>query len=406
MIPKESRVRPNLSLYAIVLNVLLAAVALRIVVDPFLGGSLALVTLFGAVAAAVYWGGYRAAVLVAALGYVACHFLFLSPRGVFDLSTAKDIVGLTAYVVSCAMMVGIGGAMRRVRDQASEQGELLYITLASTADAVITTDREGRVTFLNAAAEELIGWTNREAVGHPLDWVFCIVDEVSGEPLGSPALHAFRENKAMTLPPNAALITKDGARRPIAGSASPTRDRNGNVAGCVLVFRDLSAERTSEHEQAEVEASTRLLDAIVASSDDAIISRSLDGTIQSWNAAAERLFGYSQAEALGTNISLIIPRGKLEEDARVVANLRAGTRHVETERVHRNGHSIHVALTISALRDRKGNVVGACAIARDMTDRRRVGFAMVSQDISGTGGSSVRQISMALSRNRSTRGRS
>jgi PAS domain S-box-containing protein len=117
---------------------------------------------------------------------------------------------------------------------------------------------------------------------------------------------------------------------------------------------------------------TSLLAAIVESSDDAIISKSLDGIIQSWNAAAERLFGYTAAQAVGRHISLIIPPDRITEEERIIATLKAGQRieHFDTVRLRSDGKLVQVSLTISPVRDEAGRVVGASKIARDITGRR------------------------------------
>jgi PAS domain S-box-containing protein len=117
----------------------------------------------------------------------------------------------------------------------------------------------------------------------------------------------------------------------------------------------------------------RLLASIIESSDDAIISKSLDGTIQSWNAAAERLFGYTAEQAVGRHISLIIPADRITEEERIITSLKAGQRidHFETERGRSDGQRIPVSLTISPIKDDAGNVIGASKIARDISDRKR-----------------------------------
>src|SRR6185369_9638023 len=97
---------------------------------------------------------------------------------------------------------------------------------------------------------------------------------------------------------------KDVSECPINDSAAPIRNEQGHVSGCVLIFRDVTAQRLSERDRANQLITARLLAAIVESSDDAIISKSLEGVIQSWNAAAERLFGYTAEEAVGQHISL------------------------------------------------------------------------------------------------------
>jgi PAS domain S-box-containing protein len=116
----------------------------------------------------------------------------------------------------------------------------------------------------------------------------------------------------------------------------------------------------------------RLLAAIVESSNDAIISKSLDGIIQSWNAGAERVFGFTSAEAVGQHISLVIPPERIGEEDRIIASLKAGQRveHFETERRRSDGRHIHVSLTISPIRDDSGKVVGASKIVRDITERK------------------------------------
>ena len=130
-------------------------------------------------------------------------------------------------------------------------------------------------------------------------------------------------------------------------------------------------------------AAVRLLAAIVETSDDAIVSKSLDGIIQTWNAGAERIFGYTAAQAVGRHISLIIPRERLKEEDLIMQRLRAGERvdHFETERVHREGRIIPVSLTISPIKDDAGHVIGASKIARDITERRRAEQALKDADL-------------------------
>jgi PAS domain S-box-containing protein len=115
-----------------------------------------------------------------------------------------------------------------------------------------------------------------------------------------------------------------------------------------------------------------LLAAIVDSSDDAIVSKTLDGIITSWNRGAEKLFGYTAAEAIGQHILLIIPEERRAEEDDVLARLRRGERidHFETERQTKDGRRVPISLTVSPLRDSHGNIVGASKVARDITERR------------------------------------
>jgi len=116
-----------------------------------------------------------------------------------------------------------------------------------------------------------------------------------------------------------------------------------------------------------------LLSAIVDSSDDAIISKDLNGVIMSWNAAAERLFGYTAAEAIGRSITMLIPADRLAEEPAILERLRRGERvdHFETIRMRKDGSRLNISLTISPVKDASGKIVGASKIARDITDRVR-----------------------------------
>jgi PAS domain S-box-containing protein len=354
------------------ITALAAAVLLRWLLDPLLGDALTLVTLYGALAAAVWVGGYRPAIVVTILGYVACAYLFIPPRGSLGLHEPGNFVGLLAYLFTCSLVIGFGEAMRLAQARANERREVLRVTLKSIGDAVITTDVKGRVTYLNAVAESLTGWAQAEALNQPLDTVFRIVNEETRRPVESPATRALRHGVVVGLANHTLLVRRDGTERPIDDSAAPIRDEDGRVTGCVLIFRDVTEQRLLERGRAGQLATARMLASIVESSDDAIVSKSLDGIVQSWNAAAERLFGYTAAEAVGRHISMVIPAERIAEEDQIIATLKAGKRveHFETERMRRGGTRFWVSLTISPIKDEAGNVIGASKIARDITRQR------------------------------------
>src|SRR5262249_19533198 len=157
---------------------------------------------------------------------------------------------------------------------AAQQREVLQVTLHSIGDAVITTDIDGRVTYLNGVAESLIGWTDRDARGQPLDHVFRVHNETTRQPVESPTARALQHGLVVGLANHTVLVRKDGAELPIDDSAAPIRDEEGRVSGCILVFRDVSEQRRVERDKAEQLLTARLLASIVESSDDAIISKS------------------------------------------------------------------------------------------------------------------------------------
>ena len=179
----------------------------------------------------------------------------------------------------------------------------------------------------------------------------------------------------MGLANHTVLVARDGAERPIDDSAAPIRDAAGNVVGAVLVFRDV-------HERLQaIEAHARLA-AIVESSQDIIISKSLDGIIQSWNPEAERVFGYTAEEAIGQPITLIIPPDRADEEHSIMERLRRGERveHFETVRQARGGRLVDLSVAISPVRNADGDVIGASKVARDITERKKTEEALRNAD--------------------------
>jgi PAS domain S-box-containing protein len=257
-------------------------------------------------------------------------------------------------------------ARQRAEEALQKQSELLRVTLASIGDAVITTDTEGRVTMLNPVAEALTGWTQAEAAGRPVAEVFRIVNEETRAPVASPVEWALHEGVVVGLANHTVLLAKDGREIPIDDSSAPIRDATGAVHGVVLVFRDITERRRAE-------ASRAHLAAIVESSDDAIISKSLQGIITSWNKGAEKIFGYTAAETVGRSITMLIPPQRLDEEPQILGSIGRGetVAHYETVRRRKDGTDIDISLTVSPIRDEAGNVIGASKIARDITERRR-----------------------------------
>jgi PAS domain S-box-containing protein len=158
----------------------------------------------------------------------------------------------------------------------------------------------------------------------------------------------------------------DGSRVTVSVHIDPIRDQNGAIIGVVNFFHDI-------RERKEAERTTGLLAAIVDSSDDAIVSKRLDGTITSWNRGAERLFGYSADEAIGQHITLVVPPDRRQEEVGILEKLRRGERvdHFETVRLRKNGTRFDVSLTISPVKDPTGRLVGASKVARDISERKR-----------------------------------
>jgi PAS domain S-box-containing protein len=158
--------------------------------------------------------------------------------------------------------------------------------------------------------------------------------------------------------------------------AAPMRYRDGTTVQ-LAISRDVTARRRAER-------ASLLLGAIVDSSDDAIISKDLNGTITSWNQSAERLFGYTAAETVGKPIAILIPPDRLDEEPAILSRLRRGERvdHFETIRRRKDGSLLDISLTISPVRDAQGNIIGASKIARDITERKRIQNALLASEAS------------------------
>jgi PAS domain S-box-containing protein/diguanylate cyclase (GGDEF)-like protein len=162
------------------------------------------------------------------------------------------------------------------------------------------------------------------------------------------------------------IVRPDGSVRWVRDRAFPVHAEDGEVIRIAGVAEDITDRRRSEEMRARMAA-------IVESSDDAIVGKTLDGLITSWNAGARKLFGYDAEEAVGRQITLILPPDRLDEEVQILERLRRGERvtHFETVRRRKDGSLIDVSLAISPILDSQGRIVGASKIARDITERKR-----------------------------------
>ena len=239
----------------------------------------------------------------------------------------------------------------------------LRAILASVSDAVVVSDADGAVMLMNPAAERLTGWTGDEAAGRPFEDVFRLIDYTTREPTPS-IVQAVRESGDAVRPDQPfVLVARDGTETMIEHTASPVPGSDGDHgAGVVAVFRDIT-------EQRRLAIAARRLAAIVESSDDAIVSKDLNGIVATWNEGAERIFGYSADEMIGQPILRIVPPERDDEEPRILERIRRGERvdHYETVRVRKDGTRITVSVTISPVKDPQGRIVGASKVARDIT---------------------------------------
>jgi PAS domain S-box-containing protein len=232
--------------------------------------------------------------------------------------------------------------------------------------AVYMTDAEGRLTFYNQAAADL--WGCRPELGTARWCGSWRLYRPDGRPMAHedcPMAIALKEGRPVR-GTEAIAERPDGTKVPFVPYPTPLTDASGRLTGAINFLVDISERNRNEVESAK-------LAAIVTSSDDAIISKTIDGRITSWNAAATRLFGYEASEIIGEPIIRIIPPELHDEEKEIIARLKRGEHidHYETVRVAKDGHRIDVSLSVSPLRDKFGRVVGAAKVARDITERKQ-----------------------------------
>lgn len=256
---------------------------------------------------------------------------------------------------------------RRFERSPSDQvRNLLAAIVDSTDDIIISKTLDGIITSWNKSAERVLGYSSREAIGSHITLIIP-KDRLEEE---NDILARIRRGERIdhfdTIRQH-----KDGSLIDISLTISPVRDSAGRVVGASKVARKITERKNAER-------STALLAAIVDSSDDAIVSKTLDGIITSWNRSAERMFGYTADEAIGKHVTLIIPRDRWDEEADIIDRLRHGGRvdHFQTVRRRKDGSLVDVSLTISPVKDNSGHIIGASKVARDITAQVRAAEAL------------------------------
>jgi PAS domain S-box-containing protein len=208
---------------------------------------------FVAVVIAAWFGGLGPSLVALTLSLVASAWFFDAPPADAPEPAARVLFGISAFffvgVATALLSESMRSAQRRAEAQADEairQREQMRTTIACIGDAVIVSDRQGRLTMMNSVAESLTGWATADAMGNRVDAIFHIRDEQSHEPLPCPVTRALHGGAAETVTPQIVLTAKDGSQRPIRQNAAPIRDEHGDVSGAVLTFCDVTQQRVRE----------------------------------------------------------------------------------------------------------------------------------------------------------------
>jgi two-component system, cell cycle sensor histidine kinase and response regulator CckA len=231
----------------------------------------------------------------------------------------------------------------------------------TTSEGIWTLDAEGRTSYVNQRMTEILGYSAEEMLGrHYFDFM-------GGDARTQAAEQLAHRRRGIAEQYELQLKHRDGRDLWAQISANPMFGENGEFLGSLGMLTDITERRRLEKER-------KRLAMIVESSDDAILSKTLDGLITSWNAGAERMYGYTAAEAVGRHISIIVPADRHAELAGIMGQVKQGERvkHLETIRVNKDGRRVDVSISISPVKDESGCAVGASTIARDITERKRM----------------------------------
>jgi PAS domain S-box-containing protein len=305
---------------------------------------------------------------LAASGVLACTLAVVLLRARAEarrLLAALDVHAqwLEAHAGGLREEAGSGGPFagelnggREQRDEAVAQAlteadtarERLQNVLDSTAMTYVTLERDWRLTYVNKPGEQLLGRSSDELVGRRL---WDLYPELIGNEIYQRLQRAMARREPVEVEWYNAVVDQS-----FIVHAYPTRE------GLALHYEDVTERKRAE------ELRVRLA-SIVESSDDAIISMDIDGTVQSWNAGAETLYGYTADEAIGCSLTMLAPDGDAHELTALLRRLRDGVRiePVETVRRRKDGSTVQVFLTVSPLRDDQGRIIGASNIVRDMS---------------------------------------
>ena len=253
------------------------------------------------------------------------------------------------------------------RKRVTEQLELLKASIDTHFDAAYWMDASNRFVYVNDTACKGLGYAREELLGQP---VTLVAPRATAQRLEG-VWKSLRETAFFTR--ETVHRRKDGSEFPVEIVASYVRF-DGKEFNCGFA-RDITERKRLEQKQVE-------LAAIVASSDDAIIGKSLSGIITSWNRGAEKIFGYTSAEAIGEPLRMIFPPEREHEETDILARIARGEtiEHFDTERIRKDGRRISISATISPLKDGDGNVVGASKIARDITEQKRAEEALANSE--------------------------
>ncbi|MGD9506015.1 MAG: PAS domain S-box protein [Syntrophobacteraceae bacterium] len=363
----------------------IAAATVRLWFLGTLGQNAPFLTFYPAVAAAALYGGIGGGLAATAASAILTSYFWVPPIGRLAIADTNDILSMAIFCFSCILISCLAEAAYRARDRAYraeemstlsaerekaaldlQRSESKYRELVQNANsAIIRWKSDGSVVFFNEYAQKFFGYSAEEIIGKSVS-ILLPQRESTGNDL-SALLRTIVDDPAKYAKFVNENVLKDGSRVWMAWTNKAVLNQDGQVVEVLAVGSDITERKRAEE-------NTARLAAIVESSEDAIIGKTLDGVIASWNHAAEIIYGYSAEEAVGKPISMLLPEGDPDDLPRIFERIgRAESiAHYETRRKRKDGKVIDVSLSVSPIKDSSGNIVGASAISRDITERRRM----------------------------------
>ncbi|MBV8231101.1 MAG: PAS domain S-box protein, partial [Planctomycetaceae bacterium] len=371
--------------YGIALLSVILATVIRLALDPLLGNHFPLFAFFVAIVFTAWHCGFGPSFLALVLSWWSADYFLLQRRGSLSSFELKSHIAFPFFAIGLTVILlfeSVRAAQRRAKASASEaqralesqqaHREWLRITLASIADAVITTDSEGLVTSLNPVAERLTGWGAPEAVGRPLEEVFRTVEEATHRATDLPVANVVRGGEVVLSDDHPVLIARDGVAKFVEYNAAPIKDDQGKIMGVIIILRDITERRRAEEALRESEERFRQLAEHITDIfwiADPHLSQTLYVS-----PAYEAIWGHSCHSVYERPWSFLEAVHPEDRDRLLVALRRQakGQTTAEEYRIVRPDGSVRWIWDRGfPIEDETGEVVRVAGIAEDITDRRR-----------------------------------
>lgn len=319
------------------------------------------------IALTTIYGGKIPGLFATFVTTVIINYFFLFPVGGFSV-TQEDIYLSLFYAFEGVFVIYIIESFKSNQIQAQNERERFLTTLKSIDDAVIATDTQGVVNFVNPSALKLIDCQLKSVLGKKLVEVFHVYASGERKKVINPLTKVIKSNKPTHLEEDIYLLSNSGKRYEIDYSVSPILDRNKIFSGTVLTFRDISQRKFIREGMGRIAS-------IVNSSNDAIYSIDLNGKVKTWNQGAEKLFGFSEGEIIGRSLrQFTIPAAKSAEYDKAISNLKKNipVQPFETIRKAKDGRLLQVLISGSPVFDSSGKVSSVSVVTHNITDRKKM----------------------------------